>query len=127
MAKIQSLAELLKKREELQAAAAQTKKDKVVVNVSLATCGIASGGKEILAVMRDEAKAQGLDNVEFVQSGCMTYCYAEPTVEISLPGQEPVVFGRVDKEKAKVLVAKYIKSGELVDGVIPIAYERVVF
>jgi len=127
MAKIQSLAELLKKREELQAAAAQTKKDKVVVNVSLATCGIASGGKEILAVMRDEAKAQGLDNVEFVQSGCMTYCYAEPTVEISLPGQAPVVFGRVDKEKAKVLVAKYIKSGELVDGVIPIAYERVVF
>jgi len=127
MAKIQSLAELRKKREELQTVIAQTKKDKVVVNVSLATCGIASGGKEVLAVMQDEAKAQGLDNVEFVQSGCMTYCYAEPTVEISLPGQAPVVFGRVDKEKAKVLVAKYIKSGELVDGVIPIAYERVVF
>jgi NADP-reducing hydrogenase subunit HndB len=127
MAKINSLAELQKKREELQAAADQMKKDNVVVNVSLATCGIASGGREVMAALQDEVKAQGLGNVEFVQSGCMTYCYAEPTVEISLPGKEPVVFGKVDAEKAKVLVEKYIKNGEMVDGVIPVGYERVVF
>jgi NADP-reducing hydrogenase subunit HndB len=127
MAKINSLAELQKKREELQAAADQMKKDKVVVNVSLATCGIASGGREVMAALQDEVKAQGLSNVEFVQSGCMTYCYAEPTVEISLPGQEPVVFGKVDAEKAKALVEKYIKNGEMVDGVIPVGYDRVVF
>jgi NADP-reducing hydrogenase subunit HndB len=127
MAKINSLAELQKKCEELQATAAQMKKDKVVVNVSLATCGIASGGREVMAALQDEVKAQGLGNVEFVQSGCMTYCYAEPTVEISLPGKEPVVFGKVDAEKAKVLVEKYIKNGEMVDGVIPVGYERVVF
>jgi NADP-reducing hydrogenase subunit HndB len=127
MAKINSLAELQKKCEELQATAAQMKKDKVVVNVSLATCGIASGGREVMAALQDEVKAQGLSNVEFVQSGCMTYCYAEPTVEISLPGKEPVVFGKVDAEKAKVLVEKYIKNGEMVDGVIPVGYERVVF
>ena len=69
--------------------------------------------------------AQGLD-VEFIQSGCMTVCYAEPTVEISLPCKEPVVFGYVDVEKAKTLVQKYVKAGELVDGVIPAGYERVV-
>jgi NADP-reducing hydrogenase subunit HndB len=80
-----------------------------------------------MAALQDEVKAQGLGNVEFVQSGCMTYCYAEPTVEISLPGQEPVVFGKVDAEKAKVLVEKYIKNGEMVDGVIPVGYDRVVF
>lgn len=127
MAKISSVAELTKKREELLAAA-QAKASKALVNVSLATCSIASGGKEVLAAMKEEAAAQGLD-VEFMQSGCMTYCYAEPTVQITLPGKEPVMFGPVDAEKAKLLIDKYVKSGEMVDGVgvIPVGYERVVF
>jgi len=124
MAKINSVAELKKLREDLQAAA-QAKASKPVVNVSLATCSVASGGKDIMEAMKAEATAQGLD-VEFVQSGCMTFCYAEPTVEVTLPGQEPVVFGYLDTEKAKTLVQKYIKDGELIDGVIPVGYERVV-
>ncbi|ABA88879.1 cytoplasmic [FeFe]-hydrogenase-associated NADPH oxidoreductase, thioredoxin-like subunit [Syntrophotalea carbinolica DSM 2380] len=126
MAKINSMADLQKKAEELKAAAVKTKSEKVLVNVSLATCSIASGGKEVLEAMKAEVAAQGLSNVEFQQVGCQTYCYAEPTVEITLPGKEPVVFGYVKGDKAKELVQKYIKSGELVDGVIPAAYERVV-
>jgi (2Fe-2S) ferredoxin len=27
------------------------------------------------------------------QTGCMGYCYAEPTIEVRLPGQDPVVYG----------------------------------
>ncbi|ABA89086.1 cytoplasmic formate dehydrogenase-associated NADPH oxidoreductase, thioredoxin-like subunit [Syntrophotalea carbinolica DSM 2380] len=127
MAKIKSLAELQKKAEELKAAANKIKSDNVIVNVSLATCSIASGGKEAMEAMKQECAAQGLTNVEFNQVGCQTYCYAEPTVEITLPGKEPVVFGYVKDEKAKELVQKYIKNGEMVDGVIPSAYERVVF
>lgn len=126
MAKINSMADLQKKAEELKAAAAKTKSEKVLVNVSLATCSIASGGKEVLEAMKAEVAAQGMTNVEFQQVGCQTYCYAEPTVEITLPGKEPVVFGYVKGDKAKDLVQKYIKSGEMVDGVIPAAYERVV-
>jgi NADP-reducing hydrogenase subunit HndB len=127
MAKINSLAELQKKREDLQAAANKSKSEKIIVNVSLATCSIASGGKETLEAMKQECAAQGIDNVEFGQVGCHTYCYAEPTVEIILPGKQPVVFGYVKGDKAKELVQKYIKSGELVEGVIPVNYERVVF
>jgi NADP-reducing hydrogenase subunit HndB len=126
MAKISSVAELKKMREDLQAA--KEKAGKPVINVSLATCGIASGGREVMAALQEEVAAQGLD-VEFMQSGCMTYCYAEPTVQITLPGQAPVTFGPVDAEKAKLLVDKYVKSGEMVAGVgvIPVGYERVVF
>jgi NADP-reducing hydrogenase subunit HndB len=124
MAKISSVAELKKMREKLQSV--QAKGSKPIVNVSLATCSIASGGKEVMEAMKAESAAQGLD-VEFVQSGCMTYCHSEPTVEITLPGKDPVVFGKVNTEKAKVLVQKYLKAGEMVDGVIPVGYERVVF
>jgi NADP-reducing hydrogenase subunit HndB len=125
MAKISSVAELKKKREELQAAAQAAKP---VINVSLATCSIASGGNAVMEAIKEEVAAQGLD-VVLMKSGCMTYCYAEPTVQITLPGKEPVMFGPVDVEKAKLLVDKYVKGGELVEGVgvIPVGYERVVF
>ena len=57
------------------------------------------------------------------QTGCMGYCYAEPTIEVTLPGQEPVVYGYVDQSKADDIIEKYIKNGELVDGIIPQNYE----
>ena len=124
MAKINTIAELKKLREDLLGAA-QAKAGKPLVNVSLATCSVASGGRDVLAAMQAEATALGLD-VEFMQSGCMTFCFAEPTVEVTLPGKDPVTFGYLDAEKAKTLVQKYIKDGELIDGVIPVGYERIV-
>ena len=36
----------------------------------------------------------------------MGYCYAEPTIEIKLPGQEPLVFGYVDKAKVEEIIDK---------------------
>ena len=56
-------------------------------------------------------------------TGCMGYCYAEPTIEIIMPNAEPMVFGYVDLKKADEIIEKYIKKGELVDGIIPINYE----
>jgi NADP-reducing hydrogenase subunit HndB len=59
------------------------------------------------------------------QTGCMGYCFAEPTVEITLPGKEPVVFGYVDTRKADDIIEKYVKNGELVEGIIPVNYETI--
>ena len=99
MTKINSLADLQEKAEKLQAAKTKTMNEKVIVRVSLATCSIASGGKELMAAMKEECAAQGIANVVFKQVGCQTYCYAEPTVEITLPGREPVTFGYVKGEQ----------------------------
>jgi NADP-reducing hydrogenase subunit HndB len=125
MEKIQSVADLKKFQARYQARMA-ARSEKVCVNVSLATCGIASGGKAVMAALQDELARQGITNVEFMQSGCMTYCHSEPTVEVTLPGKEPVVFGHLDEASARELVRKYIKGGELVPGVVPVNYVRVV-
>ena len=45
----------------------------------------------------------------------MGYCYAEPSVEVQLPGNEPVVFGRVSAEVAEQIVDRYIIKGEPCD------------
>jgi len=36
-----------------------------------------------------------------------------------------VVFGFVDTKKADEIIEKYIKNGELVEGIIPVNYEKV--
>ena len=124
MAKLTSVAELMKLQADSKAKAA-AKKEKIVVNVSLATCSIASGGKVVLEAMKDEATKLGLNNVEYMQSGCMTYCHSEPTVVVTLPGKDPVCFGKLDETGARELVQKYLKSGEITGTVIPVNYNRV--
>jgi NADP-reducing hydrogenase subunit HndB len=55
----------------------------------------------------------------------MGYCYAEPTVEITKPGYEPITFGYVDVKKASRIIDKYVLNNELVDGIIPVNYETI--
>ena len=59
------------------------------------------------------------------QTGCMGYCYAEPTVEVKKPGQDPVVFSYVDVKKAEEIVDKYIRNNELLDGILPANYQTI--
>jgi NADP-reducing hydrogenase subunit HndB len=125
MAKIASIADLKKFQEECRAKREARALEKIIVSVSLATCGIASGGNRVMEAMKDEVAKQGIGNVEFIRVGCMTYCHSEPTVEVSLPGREPVVFGRLDEEGARQLVQKYLKNGEVTGAVIPVNYTRV--
>lgn len=93
--------------------------DLIVLRVAMATCGIAAGAREVMTYLADVVREESLDNVVITQSGCMGYCYAEPTVEVTLPGKEPVVYGHVDLEKAKEIMEKHVKGGEMIDGIIP--------
>lgn len=128
MSKIKTLDELKQKCAAIKDKKAAVAKSKTVINVSLATCSIAAGGRKALEAIQDEIAKAGLgDSVLLVQSGCMTYCHSEPTVEITKPGAAPVVFGGVDEAKARALVTEYIVKGEAVAGEIPVNYVRVAF
>lgn len=97
----------------------------IVVRVAMATCGIAAGAREIMNYFSEEVRVRGLNNVMITQSGCMGYCYAEPTVEITRPGEAPVVYGHVNKERAQLILEKCIIDGELVEGMIPISHQSI--
>ncbi len=130
MAKVKSLAELKKLRDEMQNATDLREKglnidEMVQVKVSMATCGIASGARETLTAFMDEVKKHDLTHVVFTQTGCMGYCHSEPTVEVTRPGEEPVVYGNVKGDRILEIVEKHIIDGVLVDGVIPVAYKTI--
>jgi NADP-reducing hydrogenase subunit HndB len=129
MSKITSLADLKKKREELKSGLGIRNKaidpeSIVQVKVAMATCGIASGAKTIMEFFLEHLERRNIAAV-VTQTGCMGYCYAEPTIEVKLPGQDAVVFGFVDLKRADQIIEKYIKTGELVDGIIPVNYETI--
>jgi len=94
------------------------------IKIGMATCGIASGAKETMKYFLEELEQQAIDAV-ITQTCCMGFCYAEPTVEVTLPGKEPIVFGYVDKSKAQEIIDVYIKRGELVDGIIPLNFKTI--
>ncbi|MHC1747614.1 MAG: ferredoxin [Cellulosilyticaceae bacterium] len=124
MPKIMSLEELKNLRDNVKNKVDLREKgenvdEMVVIRVAMATCGIASGARETMNYLADIVREEGLNNVVITQSGCMGYCYAEPTVEVTLPGREPVVYGNVTKEKAKEILEKHVKGGEMIDGIIP--------
>jgi len=129
MTKIKSLADLKKMKEQLQSKVELREKgedpdSRIQIKVAMATCGIASGAKTVMEFLIDELEKRSIDAV-VTQTGCMGYCYAEPTIEVKLPNQEPVVFGYVDNQKADEIIEKYIKNGELVDGIIPVNYNTI--
>ena len=129
MTKIKSVADLRKIRDEVQSKIKLRENsdhpDQLVqVKVGMATCGIASGAKETMKYFVEELEQQAIDAV-VTQTGCMGYCYAEPTIEVTLPGKDPVVFGYVNKKKAEEIIDVYIKRGELIDGVIPITFKTI--
>ena len=96
----------------------------VQIKVAMATCGIASGAKQVMEHMMEKADELKL-SVVFTQTGCMGYCHAEPTIEVKVPGRDPIVFGHVDNKKADEILEKYVVNNELVDGIIPVNYETI--
>ena len=127
MTKVKSLADLRAMREKLHSnldvrEKAENPESLVQVKVAMATCGIAAGAKQIMEHMMEKADELEIPAV-FTQSGCMGYCYAEPTLEVRVPGKDPIVFGYVDNKRADEILEKYVMNGELVEGIIPVNYD----
>jgi len=129
MATIKSLDDLRKIKSDVQAKMTLRERsnhpDQVVqIRVAMATCGIASGAKIVMDYLMTELDKRNIAAI-VSQTGCMGYCYAEPTIEVTIPGKDPLVFGYVDTKKADQIIEKYIKNGELVEGIIPVNYESI--
>jgi NADP-reducing hydrogenase subunit HndB len=97
---------------------------KTIIRVHMGTSGLASGAKSIYTFLRAELEKRNID-AEVISTGDMGYCFAEPTIEVTRPGEEPVVFGNVDNLKADKIIEKYIKNGEFIDGIIPMNYQTI--
>ena len=129
MERINSLADLIKQKEEISARNNKNGiqgpgNEKTRIRVHMGTCGIASGAKEIYDFLIVELDKRNIDAAVF-RTGDLGYSFAEPTIEVKRQGDDPVVFGNVDKLKADEIIEKYIRKGLLVEGILPANYRTI--
>ena len=89
---------------------AQTK-----IVVGMATCGIAAGARPVLNKFVEEVNEKGLaENVTVSQTGCIGICQFEPVVEVFEAGNVKTTYVKMTPEKAKTVVEKHLKGGNVV-------------
>ena len=113
---MKSLAELQAIRDKM--------KDKVVIRegtsdirvvVGMATCGIAAGARRVLNAFVEAVNEGGLaEKVTVSQTGCIGICQYEPVVEIHEAGKDKVTYVKMTAEKAKEVVEKHLKGGNVI-------------
>ena len=87
----------------------------VRVVVGMATCGIAAGARPVLNAIVEEVNNAGLTGTVTVsQTGCIGLCQLEPIVEVYEAGKEKVTYVKMTVEKAKTVVEKHLKGGNIV-------------
>ena len=75
-----------------------------VIRVGMSTCGMAAGADPVFAALESEIKERSLD-WRVSRTGCAGMCSMEPLVEVTLPGEPAVMFGEVEPEFARKIVA----------------------
>jgi NADP-reducing hydrogenase subunit HndC len=96
------------------------------IRIALDTGGVAAGGLEILATFEKEIHALG--RIRLKRVGTTGLCYADPQVEVDVPGLPHAHYGRVTPAFARRIVAEHILRGKLCssdsDGSILLAGRR---
>ena len=110
LAELQAIKDKMKNKVIIREGASETR-----VVVGMATCGIAAGARPVLNAFVEAVNAENLaDKVTVSQTGCIGICQYEPVVEIYEPGKEKITYVKMTAEKAKAVVEKHLKGGNVV-------------
>jgi (2Fe-2S) ferredoxin len=83
------------------------------ITVHLGTCGLASGAQKVMDRLLQEISACGRSDIAVSSSGCIGLCSREPLVTVELLGQEPVIYQRLDDQKARQIFKQHILGGKV--------------
>lgn len=84
------------------------------VYVGMATCEIAAGSEEVMEVFKSAIEDGQLKNIFLSQKGCAGRCNLEPMVEVVEAGKIPVKYQKVDAHKAREIIERHLKKGEVI-------------
>lgn len=87
----------------------------IEVLVGMGTCGIAAGARDTFNKFLEIINEKELNEVKVISVGCIGFCHAEPTVQINIPGKEPVIYGKITEAKVADVVDKVIVKRELLE------------
>ena len=112
---MKSLQELRELRAELEKEiSARNSEGKPKIIIGMGTCGIAAGARDILQAVSQEVRKRNLDVIT-TQTGCIGMCEQEPLIDIQLPGQDRITYGRVTAKDVERIVVEHVVNGHVVE------------
>ena len=82
------------------------------VRIGMATCGLSAGADKVHDAFVEAIKEAGLDNVEVIATGCVGRCDQEPMAEVTRGNEPPVLYIKLNAEKAKQIVQEHLVKGK---------------
>jgi NADH:ubiquinone oxidoreductase subunit F (NADH-binding)/(2Fe-2S) ferredoxin len=90
------------------------------IRVGAALCGKAAGCDDVLRALESSLRHHGVA-AQISEVGCLGPCFAEPLVDVQLPGGSRVIYRNVTPETAEEIIASHIVQGT------PVAHQALGF
>jgi NADH-quinone oxidoreductase subunit F len=81
----------------------------IVVEIGMATCGLAAGARAVAEAFEKELDGRA---GRLISVGCLGHCYAEPMAVVRSPDWPPILYGYLTPGKAKALVRRLADDGD---------------
>jgi len=116
MPTIKSLDDLSRIREEvLKKHKLVTTSGKTEIIVSMGTVSRATGAQEILTAILSYIEEHNLENIVVRQTGDIGLDSFEPIIQIILPGEKKVTYGKVNPEIVKSILSDHVIGGKIIE------------
>ena len=77
------------------------------IRVGSALCGEAAGADAVVAATENAIACRGIE-ARVSKVGCIGLCFAEPLLDIQLPGQSRVFYGNVSPESVDQIIESHL-------------------
>ncbi len=115
MPTVKSLADLKKIREEaLKKQQLKETSGKTEVIVGMGTVGIAAGARETLKAILDYIESEDLSDIIVRQTGNIGLDSFEPIVQVVMPGEDKVSYGKITPDMARRIMKEHVVDGQIV-------------
>jgi NADP-reducing hydrogenase subunit HndB len=114
MAKITSLDDLKRIKEESLRTIQVRGNTGTRIIIGMGTCGISSGARDTMRAVMDALSDMNVEaNVSTV--GCIGMCTQEPLVDIEQAGKPRVSYGKITADKVPALLKEHLINGKVVE------------
>jgi len=112
---IKTIDDLHRIKEETIASLDARSKAKTQFILGMGTCGIAAGGRAVMAAVEEQIKKHGLEDSScIISTGCIGMCHNEPLLDVVRPGEDRVTYGSVTAKDVERIFTEHVLGGQVV-------------
>ena len=85
-----------------------------IIFIGMGTCGLAAGAQDTYNSLKNEIQKYKI-KAKVIPVGCVGTCFAEPILDIKMPGKARLVYEKVTKNKIPEFINRTLQKGEIID------------